>query len=190
VTTKPSQDRWTLILIAIIVFMGAEIIYLMIQNQKLRGIIEDPKKYFKTLSTDDIVPSFNALDIYGQNISLRYSPDAPFSLLFWFSPTCSACEDNIDFWNEMYTDTSIHNIRYLGMCSGSPDEVREFAGTNGIKYRVICADDPYLVETYKGNVLPQTVLISPDGMIIRVWPGALDNKHREEIINTISQLQP
>nr|MBN2277447.1 redoxin domain-containing protein [candidate division Zixibacteria bacterium] len=179
-----------MILILIIIIMGIEIVYLVIQNNKLRGIIEDPKKYFKTLSPDDMVPPFSAQDIFAGNISLNYTPGAPFSMLFWFSPTCTACEDNIGFWSEIFADTSFQEIRFLGMCAGTPEEAREFASENGLKFPIVGAQDPYLMETYKGNILPQTVLISPDGKIIRVWPGAVTERQRHEIIQVLSQLQP
>ena len=60
-----SKDRWTVVLIIVIILMGAEIIYLMYQNQKLKSIIDNPKMYFRTLSPDEMVPSFTAYDVDG-----------------------------------------------------------------------------------------------------------------------------
>lgn len=183
-----SKDRWTIILIAIIVIMGIEIVYLMYQNQRLKAIIEDPKKYFKTLSPDDIVPSFTVIDINGNNISLKYSPEAPRTMLFWFAPGCSPCEGNMDFWNRIYREyPNSNDIRYLGFCAGTPGEAREYVSQYEIEFPVICASDPYIVETYKGNVLPQTVLISSEGAILEIWPGGLQEDQKNGIISRLAQ---
>ncbi|UCD93389.1 MAG: TlpA family protein disulfide reductase [Candidatus Zixiibacteriota bacterium] len=184
------KDWWTYILIAIIAVMGVEIVYLVIQNRRLREIIEDPKKYFKALSQNDVVPSFTARDIEGNDVSLRYSAEAPHTLLFWFSPGCSVCKENIDLWNEIHRGFSSDNLRILGMCAGSPEEAREYVAANGLEFQVMCADDPYIMETYKGNVLPQTVAISPVGAVLGVWPGAVGQTQEKEIMAIVQQLQP
>ena len=182
-----SKDRWTIVLIVIIIVMGVEILYLMYQHNKLKAIIDNPKKYFKTLSPDEIVPSFTAYDIDGNDISLRYSPEAPRTLLLWFAPGCEPCESNIQFWNEIYNEYSnAEEFRYLGLCVGTPDEAREYINGYDIVFPVMCITDRYIVEIYQGNVLPQTVLISPEGVIIKVWPGALEENNKDEILSYLA----
>ena len=184
----PKRDRWTLILIVVIVAMGVEILYLLHQNQKLTAIIEDPKRYFATLTADDIVPSFTATDIRGQEVSLRYSPTAPHSVLFWFAPTCSSCEDNIEFWNHIYTDYNSENVRCLGLCVGKTGEAGEYVAQHEIQFPVVCTDEAFIVERYRGNVLPQTVIVSPEGRIVEVWPGALGQSNKEKVIALLAKL--
>ena len=184
------KDWWTYILIAIIVVMGVEIVYLVIQNRRLREIIEDPKKYFKALSQNEVVPSITAHDIEGNDVSLNYSAEAPHTMLFWFSPGCSVCKENVDLWNEIYRGYSSDNLRILGMCAGTPEEAREYVEANGLEFPVMCASDPYIMETYRGNVLPQTVAISPVGAVLRVWPGEVSRRQESEIMALLQQLQP
>jgi len=181
------RDRWTAILLVIIVLMGLEIVFLMYQNQKLKAIMEDPKQVFKTLSMDDTVPSIAAYDLNGNDVSLRYGADAPRSVLFWFAPTCPSCEDNIEFWKQVYADWKSDSVRFLGMCAGQPDEASAFAADHEIDFPVMCVTDPYIMEAYKGNVLPQTVLISSTGTILGVWPGALDDGGQEQFLARLKQ---
>jgi peroxiredoxin len=183
-----SRDRWTIILIVIILIMGFEIFYLVYQNHKLRSIINDPKRYFKTLTNDDTVPAITAPDIDGNDFSLDYSKTAPHTLLYWFSSTCSSCEENIDFWNTIFRTYSSDKLRNAGMFVGSADEAREFVSKNGIEFPVLCAGQPYIVETYKGNVLPQTVFISPEGIILGVWPGKVEGYSEEELLHMLEEL--
>ena len=183
------KDWWTYILVAIIVIMGVEIVYLVVQNRRLRAIIEDPKRYFKALSQNDVVPSFTGQDIEGNDVSIRYSAEAPHTMLFWFSPGCSVCEDNLGLWNRIYGEFSSENLRVLGMCAGTPEEAREYVAVNGVEFPVMCAQDQYIMETYKGNILPQTVAISPRGTILKVWPGVVGQTQEDEIMALLQQLQ-
>lgn len=188
--SKPSRDRLTNVLIVIVILMGVEIIYLIAQNYKLKSIIKDPKKYFETLSEDEIVPSFTAQDIDGNDLSLRYSPAEPYTILFWFAPTCSSCEDNIAFWKRIYRDYNSQKLRFLGMFAGNRGEARNFVSKHAIEFPVVCANHRNIVDLYKGNVLPQTVLIAPTGAIRGVWPGVLSERKEDEIIVALKAINP
>lgn len=185
---KPSRERLTYVLIAIIILMGIEIIYLIVQNYRLRSIIKDPRRYFETLSEDEIVPSFTAQDIDGNDLSIRYSPDEPYTMIAWFAPTCSSCEENIDFWKRIYGEYSSENLRILGMFAGNSGEAREYVSKHGVKFPVVCANHRNIVESYKGNVLPQTVLVAPTGVIRGVWPGVLSEKKEHEIMAALEEI--
>ena len=182
------RDRWTVVLLAIIVLMGLEIVFLMYQNRKLKAVIDDPKQYFKTLAKDDTVPAIAAYDLDGNDVSLRYSAEAPHSVLFWFAPTCPSCEDNIEFWKQVYVEQKSDRLRFLGMCAGQPDEAAAFVADHEIEFPVMSVTDPYIMEAYQGNMLPQTVLISPEGTILGVWPGALDEGGRAQFLARLKQL--
>lgn len=183
------RKNWlSILLTTTVVVMGFEIIYLVHQNRRLRRIVEDPTQYFQTLKQDDIVPSFSAQDINGNEISLRYAPTQPHTLLLWFSPTCSACEENLYFWNDLYRDCDSNLLRFLGMCPGDPEQARTMVTDYDLRFPVICLNEPSLVEAYKGNVLPQTVLISPEGAIRGVWPGSLREEQRGNIVTILAQL--
>ena len=76
------------------------------------------------------------------------------------------------------------------MCVGTPGEAREFVSAHGLEFPVICAGDPYILRSYKGNVIPQTVLISPEGTVIGAWPGTLEKDQEGKILALLDQFQP
>jgi len=166
--------------------MGIEIVYLVYQNRQLIQIVDDPKQFFKTLEKGDIVPSLRAQDINGNEISIRYSEDQPSTLIFWFSPTCASCEENISFWNDLYTGTGSEFYRFLGFCACTPEEARSMTEESELLFPVICATDQYIVDSYRGNVIPQTVLVSPEGKIRNVWPGELTERQKRGISDMIN----
>jgi peroxiredoxin len=182
------RKNWlNLLLIAIVVAMGIEIIYLAQQNRKLRAIAANPRQYFQPLEHGDIVPPLTAEDLDGNAVSLDYSPAAPHTLLLWFSTTCSSCEENLHFWNDLYRSFHSSKIRIVGVSADNPAESRTVVADFGLEFPVICISDGSLVEAYKANTLPQTVMISPQGVIQGVWPGPLLQEQRESVINALAQ---
>jgi peroxiredoxin len=182
------KNRLSFLLSVIVIIMGFEIIYLVHQNRRLHKMVENPSQYFQTLKQDDIVPSFSAQDVDGNNISLRYGPTQPHTLLLWFSPTCSACEENLYFWNDLYRDYNSDQVRFLGMCPGDSAQARTMMADYDLRFPIVCLNDASLVEKYKGNVLPQTVFISPEGAIRGVWPGSLREEQQRIILSILTQL--
>ena len=179
----------TYVLIAVIIVMGIEIIYLIFQNRALKSIIADPTKYFQTMSKDETVPSFTAKDINGNEMSVSYSETEPFTMLLWFGPACSSCENNIAFWKRIYSEFHSENLRFLGMHIGNPSSGREYAAGYGLEFPIICATQRYIVDLYKGHILPQTMLITPEGIIEGIWPGILSEDSKVEIIEALSAFQ-
>jgi peroxiredoxin len=184
------KDIWTIALVAAVILLSVETAYLINQNRKLKAIIENPTEQFKTLSTGDDVPPVTAQDINGNRIDLEYSPDAPYTVIFWFSTSCSSCEENIEFWKEMFLDYGSAKTRFIGLSVGSAEETAEFASENDIQFPIILAREYGLVEEYMGNIVPQTILINPAGIVAQVWPGPLSHKKRAEVLSSLKGIQP
>ena len=187
-STVPRQSRLTIILLIIIVVMAAEIFNLTYQNSKLRAMIDDPSKLIRTLNPDDTVPSVRTQDINGIDFALRFGPEEPATLLLWFSPGCEHCQENFAFWERIFARHNEKRLRMAGFCAGNFEEARQLAAERNLKYPVMAVTDPYITETFKGNVLPQTILISPGGIIKRAWPGEHDEKARNEIDSALASL--
>ncbi len=184
------RKNWVSILLSIIiVLMGLEIIYLVHQNRQLSNMIAESRKTIKTLVPGDTVLSFVDHDIYGNTISIEYAPTQPHTLLLWFSASCSACEDNLSFWNELYQGYSADLVHFLGMGVGDSAEIQAVAADFDIKFPVVCANEPFYRETYRGNVYPQTLLISPEGVVCDTWMGSLQEEQKDSIITALAQLE-
>lgn len=184
-----SRDNWfSYLLIAIVFIMGIEIVYLIRQNSRLRDMIANPRQYVQPLSQEDTVPAFTARDIDGDTVSVSYSRTQPHTMLLWFSPTCEACEENFSFWNELDRDYASESLRLFGMSTADPVDLRRVVDERGLSFLILSIDNPSIVDAYRGNVLPQTVLVSPDGSIRAVWPGPLQQGHKESIIACLAEI--
>ena len=183
-------DRWNIIFLIVILIMGAEIVYLIMQNRELRSMIENRDEHLEILSENDTVPPFSAHDVHGNAINIDYSPNAPYTMLFWISPDCSVCKDNLPFYNRLYNDFSNKSIRYIALCDADAEQALEYKNEFGLAFPVISPVSPEILDSYEGDILPQTMLISPRGEIIKIWPGSLANVREDQILAILQQLKP
>jgi peroxiredoxin len=183
------KNWFSLLLIIIVIIMGLEIVYLMDQNRKLRGVISNFTYFTQTLGQDDSVPPFSATDLNGEIVEIAYSPGQPYTLLMWFSSSCSACDDNLRFWNELYLDYNSGRVRMLGVYADDSAAIHTLAEEYNLVFPIVGLDDQSLVEAYNGYTLPQTMLISPQGSVRKVWRGSLDEKRRESVISAVAQVK-
>lgn len=184
------QHSTVIVLCTIIVLMGAEIIYLVYQNRQLTAMLNDPSQLLeRTLKSGQTVPAIRAADINGEEITLTYSESSPYTLVYWFSPTCESCEENFGFWNDIYSVRVEDRLRVVGFCACNAGEGRETKSAHALQYPVLAATEQSIVDMYKGNLLPQTLLIKPDGEIVQVWPGALPEMHRRDIMKILTDLE-
>ncbi len=177
------RNNWlSILLIVMVVLMAAEIGILMHQNRQLRSMIEDPMKKYQALKQNQTVPPFTGIDLDGDAVTVEYSQDEPYTLILWFSASCPSCEDNLQFWNLLYSDYDSDHLRLIGVCNDDPEEARATADKYGLKFPVITLYDESVVQDYGATALPLTMLISPEGAVVRVWPGPLMKEQRESVI--------
>jgi hypothetical protein len=184
----PRKSALTIILLVIVVVMGAEILFLMYQNRQLRARLNDPASFYRTLQSNQRVPELTSRDINGNPVEIHYSDESPYTLLIWFSPSCHVCEENLDFWKQLLGPALPHKVRYLALCAATVEEARAYASAHGISYTVVAVTDDRLVSAYNGYVLPQTALISPNGLIVESWAGALGSAQQDNIRSTLNKI--
>ncbi|MFH0931276.1 MAG: TlpA disulfide reductase family protein, partial [Candidatus Zixiibacteriota bacterium] len=171
---------WSLILIVLIVVMGVEILLLVQENQKLRKALYRPRGSFKVLGPGEKVPSLVGINLEGKELKIEY-PSSERTVLFWFSPVCPSCEENLEFWKEIYRKHSSENLRFIGVTSFGKDNTEDFVKKFQLEFPVLIVSDISLLDQYKVEVIPQTVLIDTNGVVQKVWPGPLSENYKKEI---------
>lgn len=184
-----NRSDWLMIaLLAVVVLMSVEIVWLVRQNGELERSLAAATRAFVPLGGDDRLPRLSGVGLDGEPLTLAYGPGAPRTLLLWFSPACDVCEGNLEFWNELLARHGGPELRFFGLCGGTDDEARAFVAAHDLRVPVLPVTDGRLVDAYRGHVLPQTVLVSGDGVVLQAWPGALDAMTRREVEDAIATL--
>jgi peroxiredoxin len=181
------KDWLSIVLLVIIVAMGLEIIYLVQQNQRLRGLLARRPANVRPLNPNETVPAFTAQDISGDTLNIVYGPNQPHTLIFWFSASCPACEENLYFWNDLYRAHDSERLRFIGMCGDDPSEAQTLVSAYDLGFPVIHVADDSLSAAYRGHIVPQTMLISPRGVVLGLWPGSLPQQRQQDILATLEE---
>jgi peroxiredoxin len=188
VAESSGKNSLTIVLLVLIVIMGVEIVYLIHQNRRLQSMVEGMPA-LQVLQRGQTVPPLTATDLDGASVVVRYGGREPSTILIWFSPSCHICAENASFWNDIYDRYhSTKAIRFLAMSDTDAGETRMYVDEHALEFPVVCVTDERLVSAYNGHVMPQTALISPEGGIEKVWPGALEASRQDEIIAVLDSL--
>lgn len=179
------SQLWSIILIILVVVMGAEIFLLVKENQKLREALKHPRGPIKILNPEDKVPSLVGTDLKGEESKVEY-PSSQKTMLFWFSSTCPSCEHNLEFWKEINQKYSSEKLRFLGVTHSGEKKTEEFVKKFHLEFPVLIVSDFSLLDQYRVEVIPQTMLIDADGAVQKVWPGPLSENYKQEIEEMIA----
>jgi peroxiredoxin len=171
---------WSIILIILVVVMAVEIFLLVQENRKLRLALKAPRGPFKILNPDEKVPPLVGVDLDSKETKVEF-PSSEQTVLFWFSATCPSCEHNVEIWNEFYRGHRSANLRFFGVTSAGREETAEFAKKFQIEFPVLIVSDLSLLDMYRVEVIPQTMLIDANGVVRKVWPGPLSEIYKKEI---------
>jgi peroxiredoxin len=176
---------WSIILIVLVLVMGVEILFLVQENKKLREALSHSRGPVKILSPDEKVPSLVGVDLKGEEFKLTY-PSSEKTVLFFFSPDCPACEENLKFWKKLYQNHSTKKLRIVGATNSDRNKTEEFVKKFQLTFPVMIVSDLSLLDKYKVEAVPQTMLIDTSGTVQKVWPGSLPENYKKEIESMIS----
>jgi len=184
-----SSQRTVIVLLVVIVLMAVEILYLIRENHRLQGIVAESSVLYNTLQARQRVPSVEGEDVQGARAELRYSSTAPHTLLMLFSPDCGPCQENAAFWQSLTAVPAGDSLRYFGLCVGGPSACAGYAAEHGLTFPVMAVTDERLAAAYNGHVLPQTAIVSPEGIVLRTWPGALGQEQQQEVTGELERFR-
>jgi peroxiredoxin len=176
---------WSIILIVLVVVMGVEIFLLVKENQKLRAALSLPRGPIKILNPEEKVPSLVGINLKGEEFKVEY-PSSQKTVLFWFSSICPSCEHNLEFWREIYQKHSSDRLRFVGVTHSGEEKTGEFVAKFQLEFPVLIVSDLALLDQYRVEVIPQTMLIDSTGIVQRVWPGPLSENYKKEIREMIA----
>jgi peroxiredoxin len=171
---------WSVILIALIIAMGVEILLLVQENRKLRSALTARRGPFKVLNPEERVPPLLGTDLKGEEVRVEY-PSSKQTVLFWFSAACPSCEHNVEFWKEIYQKRGSPEFRFFGATTAGEGKTGELAQKFQFEFPILIVSDYSLLDQYKVELIPQTMLIDENGVVRKVWPGPLSENYKIEI---------
>jgi len=127
------------------------------------------------LQPGDSVPMLRGIGMSGEDIAIRYGPTvAEQTLLLVFAPGCSWCARNMGNWEAIVRAAEARRFRVVAVSTYN-FEVAKYVTQHPFLRRlpVIAEIDARDLLAYKLRSTPQTLVIDRNGVIKKVWLGAL-----------------
>jgi hypothetical protein len=146
------------------------------ENRRLRGIVEElqgERDQALEIPPGTVLPSFEATNWRGERVSVEYGSDPRPTLLFVFSPTCPACQENWPLWRELVELVKQRPPRLLVVDLSSQVGPEYLEGFGLPRESLIKGVNPSETLLYRFGVVPQTILIGGSGVVEGTRTGML-----------------
>jgi peroxiredoxin len=176
----PSEARSRAILIVGGLLVCSLAINLLLARRvaSLRRTISSIKSESR-LALGDMLPPIVAKNPQGRAAILDYGETQLPTVVFIITPDCGWCTKNI--MNMRTLVENAHNqYRFVGL-SLSSDKLSNYVKENQLEFPIY-TDLPILtMREYKLGGTPQTIVVSPQGQVMKMWSGAFAEDLQKEV---------
>lgn len=172
--------------IAVFIALAVAVVLLTLQNRRLKNAIETIAEIRQPeiLPVGSEVPPLRLKSLAGDDRSLEFSDGDP-TLLFFFRTDCPACQKTRPAWNRLAAKLQ-DRAEVLAVSSEPMETLRAYEGERSPSYPLFTVERSTLAD-YAITVVPQTLLVGREGLVLGVWPGELtprDAAAIERIVGT------
>ena len=177
-----------LILYIVVLGLVVEMTVVLKQIRSLRGKTEFAISLVQSmpresLAQGDTAAVFSATDLYGNQHLIDYKNPEEKTLFYVFGTKCPICLKNLENWDEVADTVESAPVRIYGLTMDSLHKTVEFISKNGFRYHVLIPDDSKaFLKSYKTYGVPQTILISKQGIVEEITLGMLSEEKIKKII--------
>lgn len=114
----------------------------------------------------------------GRIIDLADAASGVPTILYYFSPSCGWCERN---WSSVSVLEKETRGRYRFIALAETSDLRATRATHNLEFDVVGGLKASDRQALGFMGTPQTVVISPEGRVLRTWTGAYGARVREEV---------
>ncbi len=125
------------------------------------------------------VPPIVAKGLDGRSDTIAYAGSTRLTVLYVFTPQCVWCARNLANLKTLLR-AKAGDHRFLGL-SLSEDGVADYVRTHELMLPVFTGISSNTISTYHLGGTPQTLVISPEGRVVKNWSGAWIDKQKAEI---------
>lgn len=140
------------------------------------------------LALGDTLPAIVAKDPHGRTAVLNYSETQLPTVVFIITPTCGWCTKNVMNMRALVKNAGAR-YRFVGL-SLSSDKLSDYVKENKLEFPIY-TDLPILtMREYKLSGTPETIVVSPQGQVTRIWSGAFAEDLQREVEDYFSVKLP
>jgi hypothetical protein len=142
---------------------------------KQGGVEPDTAKAVPGMKVDPIT----AVDLDGKPFTIAYNGINKPTVFYVITPSCIWCRRNQANVNRL-ADAKANDFRFVGLSLGESG-LKEYVEEHHLKFPVYARLPAETVESLGLGGTPQTIVVSPEGEILKVWTGAYIEDLRPEV---------
>ncbi|MCG8460077.1 MAG: TlpA family protein disulfide reductase, partial [Holophagales bacterium] len=165
-TDEPPRFQWIRDLAgpAVLFALGLLVVLLAAENRRLEEALRiAAQRSPGGLAVGDTLPDFEVADLDGRAAGSPLAAKRP-SLLFFFTTTCSTCDQNLGAWLDLHERYG-EAFRVLGIGLDSPAAIREYADRHRMPFEVVVVSDPRTIQGLGLVGVPDTLLVDGEGRV-------------------------
>jgi peroxiredoxin len=129
------------------------------------------------------IPEFTVNDFTGKPTTIASRKDPQGELIVIYSPSCNVCHATMPRWIELYRQFFLpQNIPFIGLSVENSVQTAISIREMNIPFKVVVMPDIDLKFGYRVPDIPMTLAVGPDGNIINIWNGNLNENQLLEVI--------
>jgi len=175
-------------IITVLLVVSVSLNFLLAQKTKRleKELGEDSEIIEKaeSLSLNSLVPPLKVTDMNGQSVVISYQEIKKPVVLYVFSPSCNWCEQNVESI-KFLAQARHEDYQFIGI-SLSSNQLKEYVERINLPFPVYHTPTLEVSKTYRFSRTPQTIVISPEGQVVKIWFGAYGNLYGK---NTQSEIE-
>jgi peroxiredoxin len=124
-------------------------------------------------------PPITANRLGGGSETISYSVGDRPTVLYVFTPQCVWCTRNLDNLKTLIGKKR-SDYRFIGI-SLTDDGVDKYVAEKGLGIPIYTGPSAEARAAYKLGSTPETIVVSPQGKVIQVWPGAYVGEFKSQV---------
>lgn len=168
------------LMITVVLLMTSGIVNLMLARKvtRLNNSISLLKAEASIKENAQVQPIV-AQDLIGQPTTISYNTSSLPTLLYIFKPSCGWCKKNELSINAL-AKQSAGKVRLVAL-SLSNEQLAEYINSWKPTFPIYTNLTSATISAYKLGSTPSTLLIAPDGKVLKVWTGAYTGEIQHQI---------
>jgi hypothetical protein len=126
-----------------------------------------------------VLPPLPLSDLSGKEAALTYGPEKPPTVLYVFSPSCVWCKRNYPMIRQLAVQAR-SRFRFVAL-SVTQDGLSEYAAATPLGFPTFGSRSRAALLDYGISSTPTTLVISPNGNVLRRWKGAFVNHQLADV---------
>lgn len=164
--------------IALLVASTVVNVLLAAKVTSLRSVITYMKSEH-SLKVGTVVSKIEARALDGSTKAIRYDDVQVPTILYVFTPTCGWCAKNLENVRTMERNTA-GRYRLVGV-SLSQTNLKEYLQREGLTFPTYTDINARSKEELHLGGTPQTIIVSPAGVVTHTWTGAFDGEQKAAV---------